>query len=190
MLNTKRSNRFKERPFLRLIGAGIKAMKFEHERHKSPTKLSQPRSLIVACPPMRSNVNPSRIVRTAGCFGIRSLILCGDPKLDQEISRDAVDQLEIQTPRSLLPVLKKKAADGFRLVGLEQTSNSVPIYDFQFERKSVLVIGNERMGISDDILQILDDVIEIPIYGQPHSLNAASAAIIAMYEYCRQFPDG
>jgi len=53
-----------------------------------------------------------------------------------------------------------------------------------------LVIGNERLGISEKILSQLDDVVEIPVWGLPHSYNAASAANMALYEYCRQFPEG
>ena len=37
------------------------------------------------------------------------------------------------------------------------------------------------------MLAELDDVIEIPVYGLPHSFNAATAAAMALYEYCRQF---
>ena len=50
--------------------------------------------------------------------------------------------------------------------------------------------GNERTGLTEDILKMLDDVVEIPVYGMPHSFNAATAASMAMYEYCRQFPSG
>jgi tRNA G18 (ribose-2'-O)-methylase SpoU len=51
-------------------------------------------------------------------------------------------------------------------------------------------VGNERTGLTEDILKIMDDVVEIPVYGLPHSFNAATAASMALYEYCRQFPDG
>jgi tRNA G18 (ribose-2'-O)-methylase SpoU len=38
------------------------------------------------------------------------------------------------------------------------------------------------------VLERLDRVAEIPLAGMPHSLNAATSAAIAVYEYCRQFP--
>ena len=75
-------------------------------------------------------------------------------------------------------------------MGLEQTTNSTSMHDYTFSRRTVLVVGNERTGLTEDILKILDDVVEIPVYGLPHSFNAATAASMAMYEYCRQFPDG
>jgi tRNA G18 (ribose-2'-O)-methylase SpoU len=75
-------------------------------------------------------------------------------------------------------------------VGLEQASNSRPLYTFPFQRKTVLVVGNERVGIEDEVLRLLDYTIEIPVYGLPPSHNAATAAAMVLYEYCRQYPAG
>jgi tRNA G18 (ribose-2'-O)-methylase SpoU len=164
--------------------------RFKHLRHKPPTELSQPRPLILTCPALRSNVNFSRIVRAAACCGVRKIITSGSGKVDSTIARDGADYVDISTHRSLAPVLQKMQDQGFQLVGLEQTTNSVCSYEFQFARQTVLVIGHERNGIADDILEILDDVIEIPVFGMPFSYNVATAASMALYEYCRQFPAG
>jgi len=139
---------------------------------------------------MQSNVNLSRIVRAAGCFGIPRIVAGGAGKVDRKIARDGVDHVQIDWHRSLIPVLKKLKSDGYRLVGLEQVTQSEVIYDYTFERRSVLLIGHERNGIPAEELAELDDVVEIPVHGMPHSHNAASSTIMAMYEYCRQFPEG
>lgn len=163
---------------------------FEHQRHKGPSSLTQPRELIVACVPMRSNVNISQIARTASACAVERMIICGNASLTPKIARDATSELTISSHRSLAPVLKKLKNEGYHIVGIEQTSNSQNIHQYTFKRRSVLVIGNERLGISDEILSLLDKVIEIPVWGMPHSYNAASAANMALYEYCRQFPEG
>ncbi|MBN1908863.1 MAG: TrmH family RNA methyltransferase [Pirellulales bacterium] len=163
---------------------------FEQERHKPPARLTRPRELVVACPPMRSNVNLSRIARAAGCGGITRLICCGTAKLIDKIARDSPDSLAVEVHRTLPPVLKRLKVEGFTLVGLEQTTDSVPLPTFAFPRKTVLVVGNERLGIEPDVLAMLDQVVEIPVYGLPYSHNAATAAAIALYEYCRQYPEG
>jgi tRNA G18 (ribose-2'-O)-methylase SpoU len=139
---------------------------------------------------MRSNINLSRIARVAGCCGLERIICTGPAKLERKIARDGADQLQLETHRTLLPVLDALRTDGFRLVGLEQTSNSQNLHNYQFVRQTALVIGNERTGLTDDILARLDDVVEIPVWGLPYSHNVASAATMALYEYCRQFPDG
>lgn len=163
---------------------------FIHQRHKPPSNLDQTRELIVACVPMRSNVNISTIARAASSCAVEKLILTGNASLDKKIARDATSELAISIHRSLAPVLKKLKLEGYRLVGIEQTSNSKNIHEYSFQRKTVLVVGNERLGISEDVLTLLDDVVEIPVWGMPHSYNASTATNMVLYEYCRQFPRG
>ena len=162
--------------------------KFEHLRHKQPTRLSKPRPLIVACAPMRSNVNLSRIVRTAACCGVTRIIACGKPKLDPKIARDGVAEITLEVRRSLPPVLAKLKSEGYAIVGLEQTTQAENLHTFRFEEQTVLVIGNERLGQEQAVLDTLDRVVEIPVYGMPFSYNVATATSMALYEYCRQFP--
>jgi tRNA G18 (ribose-2'-O)-methylase SpoU len=163
---------------------------FIHERHRPLAPLHRPRELVIACPPMRSNVNLSRIVRAASCCGVRRLICCGNAKILNEIARETGDSIAIELHRTLPPVLKRLRDEGHELVGLEQTTNSQVIYNFAFKRKTVLVIGNERLGVEPDVLALLHHTVEIPVYGLPYSHNAATAAAMALYEYCRQYPAG
>jgi tRNA G18 (ribose-2'-O)-methylase SpoU len=163
---------------------------FEHLRHKEGSGLSRPRELIVACAPMRSNVNISSVARTASACAVERLVLTGNASLISKIARDGAEELEVSIHRSLAPVLQKLRSDGYRLVGLEQTTNSTSMHSYNFSRRTVLVVGNERTGLTPEILELLDDVVEIPVYGLPHSFNAATAASMALYEYCRQYPAG
>jgi tRNA G18 (ribose-2'-O)-methylase SpoU len=168
---------------------------FEHERHKPPTALARERELVVACAPMRSNINVSRIARAAGCCGVQRLIACGHAKVINKIARDSlgVDNpatLKFEIHRTLPPVLLKLREEGYHLVGLEQTTGSQCLYTFPFPRRSVLVVGNERLGLEDDVLQMMHHVVEIPVYGLPYAHNVATATAMALYEYCRQYPQG
>jgi tRNA G18 (ribose-2'-O)-methylase SpoU len=163
---------------------------FEHQRHKPPQPLSQPRELVLVCAPMRSNVNLSRMARAAGCCGVGRIICTGPARLERKIARDGADTVEIEIHRTLPPVLDALREDGYRLVGLEQTTSSLNLHDYQYARRTALVVGNERSGLTDDILARLDDVVEIPVWGLPYSHNVATATAMALYEYCRQFPEG
>jgi tRNA G18 (ribose-2'-O)-methylase SpoU len=163
---------------------------FEHQRHKPPSPLDQPRELILACAPMRSNVNLSRIVRAAGCCGVQRVIACGAARIDQKIARDGAETVEIEVHRTLPPVLKRLREEGYQLVGLEQTSGSQCLFDFPFVRKTVLVIGNERLGLEPDVLALVHHTVEIPVYGLPYAHNVATATAMALYEFCRQFRRG
>jgi tRNA G18 (ribose-2'-O)-methylase SpoU len=163
---------------------------FEHQRHKPPQSLIRPRELVLVCAPMRSNVNLSRIARAAGCCGVGRIVCTGPARLDRKIARDGADTVDIEIHRTLPPVLDVLREDGYRLVGLEQTTASLNLPDYQYVRRTALVVGNERSGLTDDILARLDEVVEIPVWGLPYSHNVATATVMALYEYCRQFPEG
>lgn len=167
-----------------------RAVSTEQLRHQAFTSLDRPRELVLVCPDFKSNVNLSRIVRLAGCCAVEKIIASGNGKIDPTIARDAMTHVMVERRRSLLPVLKKLRSDGYRLVGLEQTDRSTSIHEFSFPRRIALVIGHERLGIPDDQLSILDDIVELPIYGLPYSLNVVTATTMAVYEYCKQFPRG
>jgi tRNA G18 (ribose-2'-O)-methylase SpoU len=165
---------------------------FLHVRHRPPAALVRPRELVVACAPMRSNVNVSRIARTASAAAVERLIVCGAAKIVKKIARDGAESesLPIEVHRTLAPVLDELRRPNYTRVGLEQTTGSQSLYTFSFPRRTALVIGNERIGLTDDELRLLGHVVEIPVYGLPYSHNAATAAAMAIYEYCRQYPEG
>ena len=137
---------------------------------------------------MRSNVNLSTIMRTAGCCGVERMIVCGNARIDRTVARDGAESVRLEVRNSLPPALCKLRTDGYRLVGLEQTTNSQDLHHYAFSRRTALVIGNERAGLTQDELDLMDDCVEIPVWGLPYSYNVATATAMALYEYCRQHP--
>ena len=118
------------------------------------------------------------------------MVCCGNAKLIGKIARDAAETLQVDVHRTLPPVLGRLREEGFQIVGLEQTTGAVSIFEFAFQRRTVLVLGNERSGVEDEVLQLLDHAVEIPVYGLPYAHNVATAGVMALYEYCRQYPRG
>lgn len=144
----------------------------------------------MACAPTRSHVNLASIVRTAGCCAVERVIVCGNTRIDPKIARNSAEQSSIEYRRTLIPALKSLAQNGYTLVGLEQTTNSVSLHEYAFPRRCALVIGNERLGLSQEELVQMTACVEIPIWGLPHSYNVAVATAMALYEYCKQYPNG
>jgi 23S rRNA (guanosine2251-2'-O)-methyltransferase len=125
--------------------------------------------------------------RTADSFGISKLILSGYTPVPPrpEISKTAlgadefVDWVAFKT---IDEVFKTIVNPNYRLVGLEQTTSSVPIQELTVDHRPVcLVVGNEITGIDDQLLPFLEIEIEIPQYGRKHSLNVSVAAGIALF---------
>ncbi len=153
--------------------------RFEHLRHLPPSQLERPREIVVACAPLRSNINVSHILRTAGCCGVTRVIACGATKVIERIARDGADTVQLEVHRTLPPVLKELKHAGYTLVGLEQTTNSESIYEFSFPRKMVLVVGNERLGLTPEELHWLDHVVEIPVMAYRIATNVHTSTAMA-----------
>ena len=162
----------------------------EHVRHRPPTALDYPRPVIIACPQFKSQINLSRLVRLVSCCAIYHIITTGTGKIDPKVARNGAAIVNIERRRSLAQRLAELKQQGYRLVGLEQTTRSQSLYEYRFPQQMVFVLGHERLGITEEIMPLLDEVVEIPVYGLPYSYNVVTAATMAMYEYCRQFPNG
>merc|ERR1712072_999289 len=75
---------------------------------------------------------------------------------------------------------------GYALVGVEQTHNSVQLDQWKFQRHTVILLGAEKEGIDAELLPLLDGCVEIPQSGQIRSLNVHVSGALAVWEYTRQ----
>lgn len=70
------------------------------------------------------------------------------------------------------------------LIGLEWTNDSILYMKYQLPKEGcVLVLGNEERGISQEVLDLLDACVHIPMYGIKTSLNVVVAAGIVVYDF-------
>ena len=80
-----------------------------------------------------------------------------------------------------MDVISDLKNEGWKIVCLELTEKSISLSDFNPEYPLCLILGNEVEGVRDDLLNISDEVVSIPMLGQKESLNVAVAAGIALY---------
>ena len=138
------------------------------------------------------------IFRTAEGFGVTKIILSGytpypvfsgdtrlphiAQKLTAQIHKTALGAEDI-VPFEYQdhPDITSLRDEGFRIVGLEQDSRSVLLADYQTPDRVVLLLGEEVHGITDDLRELCDDLIEIPMQGQKESFNVSVATGIALY---------
>jgi len=146
--------------------------------------------LVVVLDNVRSMHNVGAAFRTADAFLVEKIILCGiTPKPPhREIHKAALGATE-SVDWQFYENVKEAVIDlktlGYEVVGIEQTTNSVMITDFEIDKtkKYALVLGNEVEGISDEILTDLDVCLEIPQLGTKHSLNVSVCGGIVMWEF-------
>ena len=83
---------------------------------------------------------------------------------------DIADWLEDNDQHENLPV-----------IALEQSDRSVMLPDFRPPEKLALLLGEEVHGITPELLEQCQHVVEIPMFGQKESFNVSVAAGIALY---------
>ena len=75
---------------------------------------------------------------------------------------------------------------GMQIVAIETSDNATCIYETQLPENVAFVVGNERNGLSEELLAQCDMVVYIPVPGPTRSLNVSHAAAVAFFEWQRQ----
>ncbi|KAK7677415.1 hypothetical protein QCA50_019633 [Cerrena zonata] len=87
----------------------------------------------------------------------------------------------------IIEFLREKKKEGYTLIGLEQTTNSVELNsNLQFPKKSLILIGKEKEGVPGDLLAELDMCVEIKQVGVIRSMNIQTATAIIVHAYSTQ----
>ncbi len=138
---------------------------------------------------VRSLNNVGSAFRTGDAFAVEKIYLCGitGTPPNKEINKTALGATEsvswdhVEQTAELLQRLK---AECFKILAVEQVTNSVSLKDFQPEKnqKYALVFGNEVFGVEENALALADTVLEIPQYGTKHSLNISVALGIVVWD--------
>jgi tRNA G18 (ribose-2'-O)-methylase SpoU len=135
---------------------------------------------------IRSLENVGSIFRTADGIGIRKLWLCGITGYPPQggIAKTALgaeDSVPWEYQKSALEVVRRLKSEGYQIVVLEQAEGSIFLERFLPEQPVCLVVGYEVDGISDEIFQLADVVVEIDMKGVKNSLNVAVAFGMAAF---------
>jgi tRNA (guanosine-2'-O-)-methyltransferase len=77
-------------------------------------------------------------------------------------------------------VVRAQKTAGDQIVVLEQTDESKDYQKTEYQFPLTLVVGHERTGVSDAILNIADRIIEIPMQGMGNSHNVAVSTAIVL----------
>lgn len=149
--------------------------------------------IIIALDNIRSMNNIGSIFRTCDAFAIEKILLGGISATPphREIHKTALgseDAVEWQYCPALCQELSALKGKGYQIASLEQTESSISLASFNSNQQPVvLVFGNEVDGVSNEVLQISEVVVEIPQFGTKHSLNVAVSAGIAIWHLSCQF---
>lgn len=134
--------------------------------------------------------NFGAIVRSAECAGVQTVIIPekGMARIGADAvktSAGAIHHLPICKVRNLEQTVRYLKESGLSIVAATEKGNKV-YTDADFIGPVAIIMGSEDVGISDNLLQLADQKLKIPIMGQIESLNVSVSAALMIYEAVRQ----
>ena len=153
--------------------------------------------LIVILDNIRSLNNIGSVFRTCDAFLIEKIYLCGITAQPphKDIHRTALgstDSMTWEYVNDTLDVIHRLKSDDVKIIAIEQAENATKLNDFipQPDTKYAVVFGNEVKGISQEVVDASNAVIEIPQFGTKHSLNISVSCGVVVWDFFSKFRKG
>lgn len=134
--------------------------------------------------------NFGAIARTAEVAGVHAIVI--PEKSSAQINSDAVKTsagalnfIPVSRERNLYYALKDLKKSGLNVVGVTEKTDRA-MYEADLTLPTVLVVGSEEDGISEELMELCDEFVKIPVMGKIESLNVSVATGIVIYEAVRQ----
>ncbi len=145
---------------------------------------------VIVAEQLQSPENIGAILRLAGNVAARKVIfLYNSPPgyKRYKINKHASGAAEkVQWEYLSYEKLEEELPDGYHWVAIETTPDAENIYNARLPGKVVFFVGNERYGLSDKLLKLMDKRYFIPVPGTVSSLNVSQALSVALFEWLRQ----
>ena len=154
-----------------------------------------PDLLVVICDRPASPGNLGSIIRSCDALGAHGVIITGHSVdlYDPETISASVGSLftlpvvRLPSPRALAPWMERvrERLGALTMVGCDEAGET-RLWEQDFRGPTLLVMGNEKLGMSAAYREHCDVITRIPMAGSASSLNVASATSIFLYEIARQ----
>lgn len=152
-------------------------------------KKAEKTPIIIVLDDIRSLHNIGAVFRTSDAFLIEKIYLCGITATppNKEIHKTALgatETVEWEYAKDVVTVVEELKLENIEVYSVEQVEKSIMLNEFSVSenKKYALVFGNEVKGVSQQVIDISDGVIEIPQLGTKHSLNISVSAGIVIWD--------
>ena len=127
--------------------------------------------------------NIGSLLRTAHCAKVKDFFLIGEKSYNTYASATSDKWTKINFFNSLNDFLEYVNNSEYNLVLVEQSDNSNSLFDFDFPKNPLFLLGAEKGGLPKELVNKNYPVLEIPQYGLVHSLNISCSGSIVIYHY-------
>jgi tRNA G18 (ribose-2'-O)-methylase SpoU len=129
-----------------------------------------------------NDFNMATGIRNANAFNAREVFYLGIKRWDRRGAVGVHNYTEVQFLSDMEDF--KKLGERYVIVGVDNVPGSVPIDSYPWAKNSLLVFGEEGVGLTPGIQALCKDIVHINMYGSVRSFNCGTASGIAMYSFC------
>ncbi len=133
--------------------------------------------------------NVGAVFRLADATAAKKIFLCGYTETPpntriKKSSINTVDLTEWEHYAQTTDAIKelKTQNSKLKIIAVEQSIESIPYTEADYSYPVALIIGNETHGVSEDVLKLCDQIVELPMLGVNISINTMVALAIVLYK--------
>ena len=158
------------------------------------------KNIVLVANNVRSTFNVGSLFRTAEGLGVAKLYLCGYTPYPRKPADTRLPHISEKTSKAIhktalgaetnvawehredvIKLIGELRKQGYGVCALEQSTDSTKLPKYMAPENVVIILGEEVSGLSQNILSLCDNVLEIPMFGKKESFNVSSAAAMALY---------
>ncbi len=140
---------------------------------------------------VRSMYNVGAFFRAADGVGLQKLCLCG---ITAHPPKNAISKTALGAEETVpwvhdwdaVRMLETLRREGFEIAAIETRAEAVDLFEWQPRFPVCVAFGNEVEGLSEQLQQLADTHVRIPMLGRKNSLNVATAGGVVLYELLRK----
>lgn len=158
----------------------------EHEHIKNAKHDLQ---IVVIAENIRTPENVGMIMRLSEAFGVEKIYFIGEHSIDlttkvKRASRNTYKTMDFDFVADGSNQIQKLIDVGYHAIALEITEISEPLQNLRIDaqKKILMIVGSERQGISEDLLQFCKSHYHIPMFGDNSSINVVNALSIGLFK--------
>ncbi len=132
--------------------------------------------------------NIGGLFRLADALAIEKMYICGESEIppNHKIKKASIGTYKVvpweycKSAKEAIDKLKETVKH-IKIIAVEQDKTSIPYTKIDYSYPVALILGNETSGITEEILNLTDQIAEIPMWGINKSLNVIVSAAIVSY---------
>ena len=139
---------------------------------------------------VRSLNNVGSAFRTSDAFRVEKIFLTGitGQPPHREINKTALgatESVDWEYQSDPAAVAENLKVSGCQIILVEQMDHAIPLPQFlpNQDRNYCFVFGNEIHGVTESLIRLADQVIEIPQFGTKHSLNVSVSIGVVLWDF-------